>query len=212
MIYELSVLRFIAEWSKSPFAGNDDLAWNIIGNIEQLIVRAISSLGCDYELHDGIAVHKTAVIEDASVVKGPTIFGAGSFVAAGAYIRGGAYVAENCVIGPGCELKSSLIFSRTKIAHFNFVGDSILGSDVNIEAGAIIANYRNEFSDKSIHICVGERTVSTGMEKFGSLIGDEVKIGANAVIAPGAIIPPRTKVGRLELIDQSPTRFNESVE
>jgi len=44
-------------------------------------------------------------------------------------------VAERCILGPGAELKSSFVFAGTKLAHFNFVGDSVLGEDVNLEAG-----------------------------------------------------------------------------
>jgi UDP-N-acetylglucosamine diphosphorylase / glucose-1-phosphate thymidylyltransferase / UDP-N-acetylgalactosamine diphosphorylase / glucosamine-1-phosphate N-acetyltransferase / galactosamine-1-phosphate N-acetyltransferase len=43
-------------------------------------------------------------------------------------------------MGPGCELKSSFVFRGSKLAHFNFVGDSVIGSDVNLEAEAIVAN------------------------------------------------------------------------
>jgi UDP-N-acetylglucosamine diphosphorylase / glucose-1-phosphate thymidylyltransferase / UDP-N-acetylgalactosamine diphosphorylase / glucosamine-1-phosphate N-acetyltransferase / galactosamine-1-phosphate N-acetyltransferase len=52
-----------------------------------------------------------------------------SFIAAGAYVRGGCWLEANCVLGPGAELKSSFVFAGTKLAHFNFVGDSILGRE-----------------------------------------------------------------------------------
>lgn len=38
--------------------------------------------------------------------------------------------------------------SGSKLAHVNFVGGSILGADVNLEAGAIITNRRNELDEK----------------------------------------------------------------
>lgn len=52
--------------------------------------------------------------------------------------RGGNWLAERCTLGPGAELKSSMVFAGTKLAHFNFVGDAILGEDVNLEAGSIV--------------------------------------------------------------------------
>ncbi len=96
------------------------------------------------------------------------------------------------------------MFSGSKIAHLNFVGDSILGSGVNVEAGAVIANYRNEQEDKNICILYEDAVLDTNVEKFGALMGDGTKVGANAVVAPGAIFPPNSKVGRLQLIDQRP--------
>ena len=108
-----------------------------------------------------------------------------------------------CVVGPGVELKSTLMFAGTTVAHLNFVGDSILGAGVNIEAGAVIANHRNERADKRIRIRYGDRILDTGVTKFGALIGDGARIGANAVIAPGALIERGAVVERLTLVDQA---------
>jgi hypothetical protein len=44
----------------------------------------------------------------------------------------------------------------------------------------------------------------TDVEKFGALVGDGSKIGANAVLSPGTILAPDTVVKRLELIEQCP--------
>ncbi len=91
-----------------------------------------------------------------------------------------------------------------KIAHLSFVGDSIIGAGANIEAGAMLANYRNEREDRRIRIMFEGAVIDTGVEKFGSLVGDGSKIGANAVIAPGALIRAGEIVDRLALVDQSP--------
>jgi hypothetical protein len=56
----------------------------------------------------------------------------------------------------------------SKVAHLSFVGDSILGTDVNIEAGAMVANYRNELDEKRIHFVWRGRIVDTGVEKLGA--------------------------------------------
>lgn len=151
------------------------------------------------------AVHRSAAIKSGAVLKSAVIIGPNCFVAAGAYLRGGVYLDENCIIGPGSELKTSFMFKGSKLAHLNFVGDSILGADVNIEAGAIIANYRNECDDKSIRFSRGESVIETGIDKFGALVGDGSRIGANAVVAPGAILDPATKIPRLTLLDQRPS-------
>jgi bifunctional N-acetylglucosamine-1-phosphate-uridyltransferase/glucosamine-1-phosphate-acetyltransferase GlmU-like protein len=132
------------------------------------------------------------------------VVGPGCFVAAGAYVRGGCWLEADCILGPGAELKSSFVFAGSKLAHFNFVGDSVLGEGVNLEAGSIIANYRNELADKRVHVLVDGRAVDTGVEKFGAVVGDRVRIGANAVIAPGALLPEGTVVPRLALVDQRP--------
>ena len=199
----LNVASFINAWQDSPFAKCDGAPWGITRDIEALIVEAIGRLGTGFSIEGQVAVHKSATIEPNAVIKGPAIVGPDCFIASSAYLRGGTYLDLACIIGPGCELKSSLMFEGSKLAHLNFVGDSILGSDVNVEAGAIVANYRNESDDKMIRIYHEERRIETGAMKFGALIGDGARIGANAVIAPGALLPPASRIGRLQLIDQS---------
>lgn len=154
-----------------------------------------------FTVTDEVAVHGSATVERGAVLKGPLIVGAGCFVAAGAYLRGGNWIAERCIVGPGTELKSSFVFADTKLAHFNFVGDAILGTDVNLEAGSIVCNFRNERADKEIQVRLGHTLQRTGVQKFGAVIGDHCRIGANAVIAPGAWLLPGTVVQRATLRD-----------
>jgi bifunctional N-acetylglucosamine-1-phosphate-uridyltransferase/glucosamine-1-phosphate-acetyltransferase GlmU-like protein len=167
----------------------------------------ISALGDGYAIGGDMAIHASATVEAGAVVKGPAILGPRSFVAAGAYLRGGVFLGEDCIVGPSCELKTTMMFGGSKVAHLSFVGDSIIGSGVNIEAGAIVANYRNEMDDKRIRIAWRGGIIDTGVEKFGALIGDHARIGANAVVAPGALIEPGFRLTRLGKLDQHPNRF-----
>lgn len=185
------------------FAGLIDLApWEITAQADAIIRRALATLQ-NYSIHDGVAVHRAATVEPGAVLKAPAIIGPNSFIASGAYLRGGVLLDEDCIVGPSCELKSVFMLARSKIAHLSFIGDSIIGAGANIEAGAIIANYRNERADKRIRIVLDGETLDTGVEKFGALIGDGARIGAGAVIAPGALIRPGAIVKRLSLVDHS---------
>jgi UDP-N-acetylglucosamine diphosphorylase / glucose-1-phosphate thymidylyltransferase / UDP-N-acetylgalactosamine diphosphorylase / glucosamine-1-phosphate N-acetyltransferase / galactosamine-1-phosphate N-acetyltransferase len=191
----------------SPLAAcADKPPWSMVANAEAVVRELLGACGAELDRRADVAVHRSATIESGAVIKGPAIIGAGCFIAAGAYLRGGVWLDEACVIGPGAELKSSFVFGGSKLAHFNFVGDSILGSDVNLEAGSILANVRNERADKEISVRVGTELHRTGVEKFGALVGDGARIGANAVIAPGALIRPGQIVSRLSLLDQDEAR------
>lgn len=154
-------------------------------------------------IQDEIVIHPTAIVEEGVIMKGPIFIGPNCFVGAHAYLRGGVYLMGNNSIGPGCEIKSSIIFSKSNLAHFNFVGNSIVGSNVNLEAGAIICNHYNERTDKEISVLLNGQLVKTGVTKFGAVVGDNCKIGANAVLSPGTLLPPGTIVSRLGLIQQS---------
>jgi len=198
------ISSFIEPWRTSSFADNDQSPWHLVGSIESLLRHHIASLDSSYQRVDEWAVHRTARIEAGAVIKGPAIIGPNCFIAAGAYLRGGVYLEQDCIIGPSSELKTSVMFAGSKLAHMNFVGDSIIGADVNIEVGVVIANHRNEREDRNIRMVYHGQVIDTGVSKFGALVGDGSRIGANAVIAPGALLEPASIAGRLQLIDQSP--------
>lgn len=198
------IASFIEPWHTSRFTDIHEAPWHLVDNIEELLRQQIASLGSSYQRVDELAVHHSARMEAGAVVKGPAIIGPNCFIAAGAYLRGGVYLEQDCIIGPSSELKTSVMFAGSKLAHMNFVGDSIIGADVNIEAGAVIANHRIEGEDRNIRIVYRGQVIDTGVSKFGALVGDGSRIGANAVVAPGALLEPASIVGRLQLIDQSP--------
>ena len=177
--------------------------WEWTQNSEAIVRALMAELGADYRLIEGAAIHASATIETGAIIKGPVIIGPECYVGANAYLRGGCWLDARCTLGPSTELKSSFLFAGASLGRLNFVGDSVLGADVNLEAGATIANYRNERADKRIRIRRGPDFIDTGAEKFGALIGDGARIGANAVIAPGALIERGAVVGRLTLVDQS---------
>lgn len=200
----IGVAAYVARWTTSPFADIADPPWKVTQQAEVHILRALEGLPAGYEIENNVAIHPTAIIEAGALIKGPAIIGPRCFVAATAYLRGGVFMDEDCIVGPGAELKTTFMFKGSKLAHFNFVGDSILGAAVNLEAGSIIANYRNELADKVIRIRLDQDVIDTGAEKFGALAGDGARVGANAVIAPGAILAKNARVSRLSLVDQYP--------
>ena len=177
--------------------------WQITSVLSEIVRTTIPLLGNDYVINGDIAIHKTATVENGVTLKGPIIIGPECIIGANAYLRAGVFLSKLVTIGPGTEIKSSIIFSNSSAAHFNYIGDSIIGSHVNFEAGAVIANHHNERTNKQISISYQGKTIATGTEKFGALVGDGTKVGANAVLSPGTILLPNSVVKRLELIDQS---------
>jgi UDP-N-acetylglucosamine diphosphorylase / glucose-1-phosphate thymidylyltransferase / UDP-N-acetylgalactosamine diphosphorylase / glucosamine-1-phosphate N-acetyltransferase / galactosamine-1-phosphate N-acetyltransferase len=199
----IKINNYISSFSQAFNENLDYLPWDFIANISAYINKKTYYVNSDFKIENEIAIHKTAIVEEGAVLKGPIIISANCFVAAHAYLRGGVYIGDNTIIGPGCEIKSSAIFNHTSIAHFNFIGDSIIGSHVNFEAGSIVANHYNERADKSITITADGISQTISSTKFGALVGDHSKIGANAVLSPGTIFKPNSVVKRLELIDQA---------
>ena len=94
-----------------------------------------------------------------------------------ALIRENVIVGPNSYIGNSSEVKNSILLDTVKLPHFNYVGDSILGSHVRFGAGAITSNYRLDHRDATIK-----------RRKLGAFIGDYAEIGCNSVICPGSVI------------------------
>ncbi|MGK4790799.1 DapH/DapD/GlmU-related protein [Elizabethkingia anophelis] len=176
--------------------------WEVVNNLDDILLRHIKTLGSEYRIENNIAIHKTATIEMGVILKGTIIVSENCFIGAHAYFRGPVFLGDSVIIGPGSEIKQSAILDHSASAHFNYIGNSIIGSYVNFEAGSICANHYNEREDKKISVRYKNKIVNTNVEKFGSLVGDHCKIGANAVLSPGTILEKYSIVKRLELIEQ----------
>jgi len=117
------------------------------------VLIANSRVGNDVE------IRSHCVIEDAVIGEGCRI---GPF----ARIRPETELAAHVHVGNFVEIKKSTVAEGSKINHLTYVGDSDVGSRVNIGAGTITCNY-------------------DGANKYRTIIGDDVFIGSNtALVAP----------------------------
>lgn len=198
----LDINEFITGFSSSFIYDNTLQPWEITGKLNSIIEELILKLDSNYLITGSVAIHKLAVVEKGVTLKNAVIISEGCYVGANAYFREGVFLDKSVKIGPGCEIKSSIISSDTAVAHFNYIGNSIIGRHVNFEAGSIAANHYNERKVKDISVLYRSEIVNTNVQKFGSLVGDYCKIGANAVLSPGTILERETIVKRLELIQQ----------
>lgn len=145
-------------------------------------------------------VHPTAVLEGEvfvaegakvgphALLKGPVWLAEGAEVGHGAYLRDGAVLGPNAKVGHASEVKHALLLEGAKAPHFNYVGDAVIGRNVNLGAGVKLANL------KAIGRAVKVGDMDTGLRKFSAALGDDVSIGCNAVLTPGTLVGPRTTV------------------
>lgn len=181
---------------------SDIQPWELTDQLSEILVKLSAELGDEYEMRGNAFVHRTATVHPTVVLQDTVIINADASIGPHAMLRNGAWVGESAHIGGSVEIKQSIIGSHSAVAHLNYVGNSIIGDNVNIEAGAVLANHHNDRDDKSIWVLIDDEKIQTGVSKFGALVGDHVKIGANAVTSPGTILKPGTIVNRLELVQQ----------
>lgn len=126
------------------------------------------------------------IVEQGAVLKGPAWIGERCHIRSGCYVRENVVVGNGVVMGNSCEFKNCILFDEAQVPHFNYVGDSILGFRAHLGAGVILSNVKLDHSEISVPGADGN--ISTGLKKFGAIVGDRSEIGCNAVINPGTLI------------------------
>lgn len=198
----INLSNFISNFPVPISAEIEKAPWQLVKEIKQVIESLIYQLDNEFNIKNGIAIHKTTIIESGVIFKPPIIINANCKIGANSYFREGVFLDKSVKIGPSCEIKSSLICSQSAVAHLNYIGNSIIGQRVNFEGGSIAANHFNERANKLIKVIHNGIIQNTNLTKFGALVGDDSKIGANAVLSPGTILSKKSIVKRLQLVEQ----------
>lgn len=175
----------------SLFSYDPEYPWMALTRIDEYFKDTRGTSG-DYKvighayIAPDVAIGEGTIIEEGATILGPAWIGNKCHIRGGAYIRDHCIIGDNVVIGHASEIKRSLIFDDCQIAHFNYVGDAILGRGVHLAAGAKISNLR--LLPGTIKIHTPEDTIQTALEKLGAIIGDYAQVGCNAVLNPGSIL------------------------
>jgi UDP-N-acetylglucosamine diphosphorylase / glucose-1-phosphate thymidylyltransferase / UDP-N-acetylgalactosamine diphosphorylase / glucosamine-1-phosphate N-acetyltransferase / galactosamine-1-phosphate N-acetyltransferase len=133
-------------------------------------------------LHGSVVIGEESIIRAGTYIEGPCIIGKNCRIGPHSYIRGSTSIGDDCHIGHCTEIKNSIIMAGTKIPHFNYLGDSVIGSNCNFGAGTKGANLRHDHAN--VRVCGKD----TRKKKFGAVIGDNVQFGINCSINVGAVI------------------------
>lgn len=132
----------------------------IVGRCE---IGENAEIGAGTELIDSTIGAETTVKN--SYISGSSV-GRSCSVGPNAYLRPGTEVGDGCRIGDFVELKNAKIGHGTKISHLAYVGDAVLGEQVNVGCGVVFVNY-------------------DGRKKSQTVVGDKCFIGSNCnLIAP----------------------------
>lgn len=176
---------------KYPFFDKENV-WELIPEIKLLIAKLKGSS------KDKVFIGKNVSIDPTARIVGPAFIGDNSVIGFNALIRENVVIFNDSYVGHSCELKNTILLPNSRISHYIYLGDSIVGSNVNIGAGAKIANWR--FDEREILIRFEDKKIETHLKKFGAIIGDGCKIGANSVLNPGTVLGKNCKVFPLSLV------------
>jgi bifunctional UDP-N-acetylglucosamine pyrophosphorylase/glucosamine-1-phosphate N-acetyltransferase len=155
-----------------------------------------------------VEIGEGCVIGPNAIINGPVKIGSGTSVVSShinnsvigsnvrvgpyAHVRDGNVVGDDCKIGNFVELKKAKIGKHTNVGHLSYIGDAELGSNVNIGAGTITANY-DHLTKKKERTIIGDGA-STGSN---SVLVAPVEMGAESVLAAGTVVGKKVPPGHL---------------
>ena len=161
-----------------------------------VIFEGVNSIGNNVKIGANTQIKDSVIGDDVEILSHCVIenavVGQGSRVGPYARLRPEAILADHVHIGNFVEIKKSTIATGSKVNHLSYIGDSTVGSQVNIGAGTITCNY-------------------DGVNKFrtiiedGAFIGSDtqlvapVTIGKNATIGAGSTITKDSPENQLTL-------------
>ncbi len=179
-------------WQKEGFL------WDPLIHLE-IYLKTVSHK-IEIEIPDGvylknlgeISIGEGTIIDPSVLIEGPCIIGRNCTIRHGAFLRAGTVLGEECMVGHASEIKNSLLMDGAVASHFCYVGDSILGPNVNLGAGVKCANLR--LDRKKIFGYYQGKKIQTHLEKLGAILGEGVQVGCNCVLNPGTFIGKKSIV------------------
>lgn len=135
----------------------------------------------------GIAlIEDSATIMPGSIIVGDVIICNGCEIGPNCTIFGPTIIGPKSYIGPGAEVRNSLIISELKLAHRSYLGHSIVGRRVNLGAGFTVA-VRN-LKRKTVHLKNDDQLIDTKFTMFGAIIADDFYCSVGTTVMPGRIL------------------------
>ncbi len=141
-----------------------------------------------------VIIEEGVKIFDNAVIQGPSYIGKNSIIANNSLLRD-SVLGEQCVIGYSTEIARSNLQDDVW-THSNYIGDSYIGSSVSFGAGSVTGNLR--LDEKNINY--GD--LDTGLNKFGLVAGENIRVGINVSFMPGVKIGANSMIAAGLVIDE----------
>lgn len=159
--------------------GKDSVIYpNVILEGKTVIGRNVTVMQSSHIISSEIC--DNVVIKDNSFIESSFV-GDSSVIGPMAHLRPGSYLSGDNKVGNFVELKKAKLGKGTKASHLTYLGDAVLGDDVNIGCGTITCNYDGFNKYETVigsNVFVGSDTQFVAPVK----IGDNVLIGAGSTI------------------------------
>jgi glucose-1-phosphate thymidylyltransferase len=144
------------------------------------------SKNVEFDTKEGIILIEDGVkIGPFSYIEGPVFIGKNTKIKEHSSIKDFTCIGHTCKVGG--EVECSVIFPYANKQHYGFLGNSVVGSWVNIGAGTTNSDLKNTYGTISVKDGLG-KDIDTGEQFLGCVIGDYTKTAIGTMIFTGKII------------------------
>ena len=156
--------------------------------------------GCVLDAENGpIYIGNNVIISPNSVIEGPVFIDNNVVIQALSRIHAGSNIGKFCKIGG--EITNTIFQDYTNKQHDGFIGDSYIGSWVNLGADTISSNLTNTYG--TVKVQLFDKIIDTGQTFLGMIMGDHTKTAINTRFTTGSIIGFACNI----LLTRTPPKF-----
>jgi len=160
-------------------------------------VSSGASVGKNVVINGNVYIGENVIIGENTIISGPCFIGDNCRIGPNNVFRGPVNLEKDVVTGAFTEVKNCIIQEGTHL-HSGYFGDSIIGENCRFGAGFTAAN--RKIDRGNIKSLVKDKKIDTGLNYFGSVIGNNtcfgihsgtmpgVLVGSNCVIGPGTLV------------------------
>lgn len=203
--YEYRLVPYDGPWHPIKYP------WHVLSVMRYFLDRMTPPPGPQpMAVRGNVVLEPGVTLMPGAFIQGPAYIGAGTVVGNNTLIRG-SIIGRNCDVGFNCEVARTYSGDNCTF-HHNYVGDSVLEDEVALGFGTVTGNA--PFYAGPVHSRVSGERLSTGMDKFGAVIGrgartgigvllnPGVKVGRRSYVGPGVVVARDVPEGRLLLVRQ----------
>jgi len=172
--------------------------WQILDILNQLFARNFKGkVGKNVQIKNNVTLEGEIIIQDNVIIFentkiiGPCYIGPNTIIGNNNLIRA-SHLGANCVTGFNTDISRSYIGSDCWF-HANYIGDSVLESNISLGSGAVLANLR--LDEGEISSVVNGQKINTQRNKLGAIIAKNVRVGVNASIMPAVKVGSNSFIG-----------------
>jgi len=151
-------------------------------------------------IYPGVKIGQDTIVHPNTVIESDVEIGKGCRIGPFARIRNKVCLADNVEIGNFVELVRTRIGCGTRVKHHTYLGDTIIGKNVNVGAGTITANYDGKNKNRTII----EDGAFIGV---GAILIAPLRIGRLALVGAGSVVPKNHNVPKGATVAGVPARL-----